>query len=60
MNRKNRGSLAISILILVWLCGELSLAAEGEKAYLISVVPQFPPLEIKSDWTPLIVKGGDQ
>lgn len=58
MNRKNRGSLAISILILVWRCGALSLvpvfsslpAAEGEKkTCLFAIVSQFLLLAIKYD-----------
>jgi phosphonate transport system substrate-binding protein len=57
------GCLAISILILVWLCEALPLftafsppplEAKEKEIYLLSVVPQFPPLEIKRDWTPLI------
>jgi phosphonate transport system substrate-binding protein len=63
MNRKNWGCLAISMLIFLWLCEALALlpvfsplplAAGEKKTYLVAVVPQFPPLEIKNNWTPLI------
>jgi hypothetical protein len=60
MHRKNWESIVIPILILAWLFGWLSLipdvpphsvAAGEKKTYLVAVVPQFPPLEIKRDWT---------
>ncbi len=62
MHRKYLGSIVIPIFMLVWLFGFLSLIpdfsphplAAEKKTCLLAVIPQFPPLEIKRDWTPLI------
>ena len=43
-----------AVMFLLMLLRPFSSGAEENKSYIFSVVPQFPPLEIKRDWTPLL------
>lgn len=63
MKQREHTCRSVLLLSFMFLCAAMVLptllrpfspGAEENKSYIFSVVPRFPPLEIKRDWTPLL------